>query len=143
MTVVQFENENDINLINLGFLSQDAFDFRTLRGIPEQEDFIVGPSLISVSDDYINYLKELFNNKFGYKGDLELSRSSILSGITYQMSGPELAKRQIDRKLGIPYEEYEKLDIEEQHKLIEQKTGKKVKTEIVPKRLLKRLFKRK
>lgn len=169
--VINSRNENDINLINLGFLSQDAFDFRTLRGITEEENFIVGPSLISVSDDYINYLKELFDNKFGYKGELTLNRSSILNGITYQMSGPELAKREIERKLGIPYEEYEKLDIEEQHKLIEQKTGKKVKpdnrlyiddipmddkhiitrdkidkrieeiTESGPKRLLKRIFK--
>ncbi len=89
------------------------------------------------------------------------------------MSAVEIAKREIERKLGIPYEEYEKLDIDEQHKLIEQKTGKKFKydtrlyidgipidedhiitreqidrkiDEVVesgPKRLLKRIFRRK
>lgn len=125
--IINRRNENDINSINLGFLSPDAYDLKSLKGITEQEDSIIGKSLISVSDEYINYLKQLFNNKFGYKGDLQLDRDSILTGITYQMTGPELAKRQIERKLGIPYEEYEKLDIDEQHRLIEQKTGKKVK----------------
>ena len=43
------------------------------------------------------------------------------------MSAVEIAKKEIEKIIGIPYEEYEKLSIEEQHKLIEKKTGKKVK----------------
>ena len=39
----------------------------------------------------------------------------------------EYAKKEIEESLGIPYDEYEKLDIDEQHKLIEKKTGKKFK----------------
>ena len=66
-------------------------------------------------------------DKFGYKGDLSLDRESVLSGILYKMSGPEMAKRSIEMKLGIPYSEFEKLDLHEQHRLIEEKTGKKIK----------------
>ena len=63
----------------------------------------------------------------GFKGNLELNRDSILSAITYKMSSSELVKRQIEEKLGISYDEFEKMDYYEQRKLIEEKTGKKVK----------------
>ena len=75
----------------------------------------------------MEYLKQFLDGKFGYKGDLALDRKSILSGILYQMSGPEMAKRNIEKTLGISYSEFEKLDLNQQHKLIEQKTGKEVK----------------
>ena len=39
----------------------------------------------------------------------------------------EYAKKEVEKIIGIPYEEYEKLDIDEQHKLIKKKTGKKFK----------------
>ena len=39
----------------------------------------------------------------------------------------EVVNKEIERLLGISYSEYEKLSIEEQHKLIEEKTGKRVK----------------
>lgn len=90
--IINSRNEKDINLINLGFLSQDAYDLRSLRGITEQEDSIVGKSLSSETDNYINYLKQLFNNKFGYKGYLQFDRSSILTGIMYRISGDELVR---------------------------------------------------
>ena len=51
----------------------------------------------------------------------------MLLGITYQISGPERVKRQIERLLGISYSEFEELDYLEQQKLIEQKLGKKIK----------------
>ena len=120
-------NENDINSIHLGFLSQDAFNFKELKGISEQENSLVGTPLISVSDMYVNYLREFFDRKFGYKGSIGLDRDSMLLEITYQMSGPERAKREIERKLGISYSEFEQLDFAEQQKLIEQKTSKKLK----------------
>ena len=170
--IINPRNEFDITAINLGFLSPDAFDYRNLKKITEQEDDLIGKKYSEMSNNYINYLSKLFDDKFGYKGEIKLDREILLKGITYEMSEIELIKRRIEKKLGIPYEEYEKLDIEEQHKLIEQKTGKKVKpdcrlyidgipmdeehiitreqndkkidklTESIPKRLLKRIFKR-
>lgn len=108
--IINPRNENDIKSINLGFLSQDAFNYKQLKGISEQEDSLVGTSLVKVSDTYVNYLREFFDQKLGYKGRIGLDRDSMLLGITYQMSGPERAKREIERKLGIPYSEFEQLD---------------------------------
>ena len=39
----------------------------------------------------------------------------------------EVVNKEIEKLFGISYSEYEKLSIEERHKLIEKKTGKKVK----------------
>lgn len=171
--IINTRNEKDVNSINLEFLSADAFGFRELKGITSQEDELVGRSNLEVSNDYINYLSKLFYDKFGYKGEIKIDRESLLNGITYKMSGPQLAKRMVERKLGISWEEYESLDFDEQQKLIESKTGKKPTydhrlyidgipmdeehiitreqidkkiDEIVesgPRRLLKRIFKRK
>ena len=165
---INARDENDINLINLGFLSEDAFGFKELKGITSQEDELLGRSNLEVSNDYINYLSKFLYDKFGYKGEIKLDRKTLLQGITYKMPDVEITKREIERKLGIPYEEYEKSNIDEQHKLIEQKTGKKFKYDtglyidenhIIPreqvdrkideivesssKRLLKRIFRRK
>lgn len=125
--IINTRNEKDINLINLEFLSQDVYDLKGLKGITEQEDLLVGKSLEIIPQDYIEYLKQMLYDKFGYKGDLSLDRESVLSGILYKMSDPEMAKRSIEMKLGIPYSEFEKLDLHEQHRLIEEKTGKKIK----------------
>lgn len=166
--IINTRNEIDINSINLGFLSADAFDFRSLKGITEQENHLVGKSTLEISNDYVDYLSKLFNNKFGYKGEIKTDRESLLKGITYKMSLSELAKRQIEKKLGIPYDEYEKLDIDEQRKLTEKKTRKKIRYDVrlyidgvpveeehvitkeqidkitdLPKRLLKKILKRK
>lgn len=125
--IINPRNENDINAIHLGLLSQDAYNLKELKGIKDQEDSLVGESLGNVSNTYATYLKNLLEQKFGYKGNIDYDRDSILLGITYQIPAPERAKREIERKLEIPYSEYEQLDFEEQRKLIEQKTGKKFK----------------
>ncbi len=36
-----------------------------------------------------------------------------------KLSGAELAKKELEKELGIPYSEFEMLDLDEQHKLIE------------------------
>ena len=102
--IINTRNEKDIDLIHAGLLSQDAYDLKSLKGITEKEDSIVGKSLDGVS----------------------LDRDSVLAGILFKDPKNEYIKRLVELKLGIPYDEYEKLDIDEQHKLIEQKIGRKV-----------------
>ncbi len=152
--IINPRNEKDINCINLGLLSKDAFNFKELNGINKCEDGLVGTPLVNENDTYINYLRKFFDQKFGYKGSISLDRDSMLLGITYQISGPERAKWTIERKLEIPYSEFEQLDFDEQKELIEQKTGKKFKydhrlhidreidelTSSGPKKFLKRLL---
>ena len=38
----------------------------------------------------------------------------------------DTVKQQIEKELGISYRNFEKLDLDEQHKLIEEKTGRKL-----------------
>ena len=115
--IINPRNENDINSINLGLLSADVFDFRSLRGITGQENNLVGKDSSEVSVDYINYLSKLFNDKYGYNGEIRVDRDSLLKGITYQAFESELSKKQIDKNM-------DKM------------------TKRGPKRLLKRIFKR-
>lgn len=80
-----------------------------------------------MSESYINYLKDLFFVNFGYTGEIIVDKISLLSAILYKRSGPELAKYIVETELGIPYEEYLDLGVNEQQELIKQKTGKEVK----------------
>ena len=125
--IINIKDEKDIDLIRSGILSQDAYDLKGLKGITEKEDSIVGKPLdgVHVPSGYVDYLKQLVS-KYGYNGDLQLDRDSVLAGILFKDPKNEYIKRLVELKLGISYDEYEKLDIEEQHKLIEQKIGRKV-----------------
>ena len=125
--IINPRNENDVKCIHLGYLSQDAYDLKGLKEITEKEDSLVGKTLEMVSEEYINYLKKFLYEKFGCKGELNMDRKSMLSGITNQKSETIITKDIVEKKLGIPYETFEKLDLDEQHRLIEQKTKKKVK----------------
>lgn len=119
--IINKRNEIDINSINLGLLSQNSFDLKSLKGITEQENNIVGKKIVDDLDDYINYLKKLFENNFGYCGDLKLDRNSILNGIIYQMPFSKMLKQQIEKKTKIPYEEFRKLSKNKQYRLINKK----------------------
>ena len=124
--IINTRNEKDIDLIHDGLLSQDAYDLKGLKGITEKEDSIVGKPLedVHVSTEYTNYLKQLFS-KYGYNGDLQLDRDSILNAITYHEPGTELTSKQ---------EQYAKSQTDIQ-------TNEAVKNK--PKRLLRRLFEKK
>lgn len=124
--IINTRNEKDIDLIHIGLLSQDAYDLKGLRGIIETENSIVGKPLggVHVPSGYVDYLKQLFS-KYGYNGDLQLDRDSILNAITYHEPGVELTSEQ---------EEYAESQTDIQ-------TNEVVKNK--PKRLLRRLFGRK
>ena len=93
--IINTRNENDIDLIHAGLLSQDAYDLKSLKGITEKEDSIVGKPLdgVHVPSGYADYLKQLFS-KYGYNGDLQLNRDSILNAITYHVPEIELTSKQ-------------------------------------------------
>ena len=121
--IINARNEKDIDLIHIGLLSQDAYDLKGLRGITEKEDSMVGMPLdgVHVPNGYVDYLKQLVS-KYGYNGDLQLDRDSILNAITYHEPGVELTSEQ---------EEYSELQTDMQSDEI-------VKNK--PKRRVRRLF---
>ena len=128
--IINSRNENDINSIHLGFLSQDVFNLKELKGISKQEDSLVGTSLENISNTYINYLKNFFDQKFGYKGNIGLDRDSMLLGITYRMSGIERFKRDFERKSGISYNKFEQLNFYSQRQLIDREKSNKNRTDL-------------
>lgn len=123
--IINTRNEKDIISINSGHLGRDAYDLKKLEGITDQEDLLVGKSLENVPEDYLQYLKQMLYNKFGYEGDISLDRESMLSCILYNSPNTVIARICMAKTLGIPYWEFEKLDLDEQYRLFEEKTGKK------------------
>ncbi len=124
--IINPRNEKDINSINLGLMDPTAYDLMTFDGIRDKEDCLIGIQTKINCEEYLEYLKLLFFRDFGYKGELKLNRDSILSAMKCEITGYRRVKKMVERKLDIPYDEFEKLDYDEQQKLIEEKLGNKV-----------------
>lgn len=56
-----------------------------------------------------------------------MNRKSMLSSITNQKTETIITKDIVEKELGIPYETFEKLDLDEQRRLIEQKIKRKIR----------------
>lgn len=80
--VINERNERDICAINLGFLKEEAYGLKEALGITLKEDLIIGHSLDNQTSEYIDYLKELFNRKYNYTGEISLDRETIIKIIT-------------------------------------------------------------
>ena len=52
--------------------------------------------------------------------------NSIIEAITYKKTVPERAKDSLERELGIPYEEFNRLDYDEQHKILKSNKHRKL-----------------
>ena len=82
--IVNRRNEYDLHSIHLGNLKQDAFDLKTLKGITEREENLIGKSLERPSNEYTKYLKRFLKDRYGYTTKFELDRELILKGLSYQ-----------------------------------------------------------
>ena len=73
------------------------------------------------SDDLFSiHLGLLRKAAFGYKKQFDIyDINSIIDAITYKKTATEIAKDFLERVLGIPYEEFDKLDCDEQHKILQ------------------------
>ena len=128
--IINKRNENDIISINLGHISNNAFNYISFIGITDKEEEIVGKKGNILSTEYADYLSNFFHEKFGYNGEIIFERNSLLRAINHKVSSIDIIKCDIERKLGIPYCEFELLDLEEQHKLIEKISNKKMKPDL-------------
>lgn len=76
--IINPRNDIDINKIKMGYLSQKAFDLKTLMGITGRENLLLGlPVKTNDNTEYVNYLKEFLN----VSGEIETDRDSIISYI--------------------------------------------------------------
>lgn len=132
-------NKSDINAINLGLLDSNAFDYKTKHGITKKEN-----QVCYLNDRLFEDIKPI---KITDKNKEELMQSTksipvrqrkgmfytdeekenyIEESLKKKMPG-DIVKQQIEKELGISYSDFEKLDLDEQHKLIELKSGKELK----------------
>lgn len=119
-------NIGDIRNIYLGLLSSDGFGYKEISGIVEKENTILGKSEYD-NDEEKEKISKLISSVTWYKGKLtSLDRNSLIDAIEYQPTGAEIAKHHVEEVVGMSYQSFDNLDIEEQRNLIEKKTGKKI-----------------
>lgn len=81
---INHRNEKDLDIINIGLLSRDAYDLKGATGITKQEDLLIGERAITDAYELFAYLKKLFSTKYGYTDEIKLDRASMIKAITYQ-----------------------------------------------------------
>lgn len=87
-------NLQDLKDIKGGLLSADVYDYKSLIGITKKEDMLAGPPLKEVNDLYYSYLKQIFKERFNYRGSIKFDRSIILNIIN-----PNFKKKKDNKKL--------------------------------------------
>lgn len=74
----------------------------------------------SLSTQESAFIYSLISKRIGYKKEFDVyDINSIIDAITYKETASEIAKDFLERELGIPYEEFDKLDCDEQHKILQ------------------------
>lgn len=118
--IINERNSDDIFAIHLGLLRKDGLGYKEINGITSKEDAICGNDINNtISNQEATFIYDLINKRLGYRKTFDIHDiNSIISAITYQKTAVECAKESIERELGIPYEEFDKLDCNEQHKLL-------------------------
>ena len=116
--IINERNTEDINMIHQRKLSEDAFDLKRAFGITEQEESIVGSSITPIPTTYYEQATKLINDKFYTKCTDLSNREELLQRIKRTPSSNEIIRYILEKKLGLPYSEFDKLDFDEQQKLI-------------------------
>lgn len=98
--IINPNNEWDIHSIHLGLLSSEGFNLKDLKGITKEEDKLVGEVIDKNSESYINYLKNLLSNMYGYNEEENLDREAILKGILIN-TNPIISNQEVDSKEGL------------------------------------------
>ena len=118
--IINERNSDDIFSIHLGLLRKAAFGYKEINGINSKENEICGDCKKSLSTQESTFVYNLINKRIGYKKRFDIyDINSIIEAITYEETAPEIAKDLLERELGIPYEEFDKLDCDEQHKILQ------------------------
>ena len=114
------KNSDDIFSIHLGLLRKAAFGYKEINGINARENEICGDCKKSLSIQESTFIYNLINKRIGYKKQFDIyDINSIINAITYKKTALEIAKDFLEKELGIPYQEFDKLDCDEQHKILQ------------------------
>lgn len=121
--IINERNSDDIFAIHLGLLNKDGLGYKEINGITAKENAICGSNTTNIiTSKEATFIYNLINKRIGYEKSFNIHDiNSIISAITYKKTAVEIAKELIEQDLGIPYEEFDKLDIDEQHKLLQSR----------------------
>ncbi len=123
--IINERNKEDIRNIHLGLILSDTFGYLELKGIKQREDDLVSKERFDA--DYMSNVSNIISEVTWYDDYIgSTDRDTLISAIKYVPKASEIAKRNIEKAVGMSYDEFDMLDIEEQEKLIEEKTGKKI-----------------
>lgn len=132
--IINERNSEDIFSMHSGFLRKSALGYKETNGITAKEDEICGNYKKSLSIEESTFIYNLIFKEIGYKKQFDIyDINSIIEAITYKKTATENAKDTLERELGIPYEEFAKLDCDEQHKILQthKKISKPIKNDKV------------
>jgi len=77
--IITQENEEDIKAISLGLLRSSAYDLKTVSGIREKEDSLIGKTLVKPDKNYLNYVKEFILTNYNSN---KLDKETVVRIIT-------------------------------------------------------------
>ena len=81
--IINNRNSKDIQNISNNILPPEAFGYKNASGITEQEDLLVGESLIKINDKKINLVKEKFLKNID-KDNKKHTKIAVLDGISFK-----------------------------------------------------------
>lgn len=101
--IVTHENEEDIKAISLGLLRSSVYDLKTVSGIRDIEDKLVGKTLVKFDKDYLNYVKEFILTNYNSN---KLDRETVVRIITL-ICELKFKKEELDLSFNIPLQKVE------------------------------------
>jgi len=117
---IQKENIYDFEAIKEGLLSKDVFDIRGAKEYTKNMESLIGIEKVQNDSYLLTYLEKNYGVKLdGY------NRDKVFALI--MPDAISVVKKHIEKVVGMPYDKFMALDIDEQHKIIENATGKKFK----------------
>lgn len=97
----------------------DLYDYKSKCGITEKEAALVGERVIDQA--YEEYVKKFIQTQTYYPEKINVaSRESIINALKYKPTTSEISKKSFERMTGIPYEEFDELDFDDQQKIIKE-----------------------
>jgi len=115
----------DLMSINLGFLSKDAYDYKEKAAITAAEDFLIGKNSKIVSERYKKLVMNFVRNSIKYPYEFDLTnREEFIKALDYKPKAVDVCKNKLERILGIPYQEFEELDMDLREEIIKEARNK-------------------
>jgi len=114
------DNSYDLLSIGLGLLNESAYAYKEVAGITAKENYLIGEGTNDISKAYLEFVRDFIKKEIKYPYDFDLTnRQEFIKILNYKPTAVDICKEKLERMIGLPYHEFEKLDFDEQQRLIE------------------------